>query len=41
MSSPILNGRRVLVVGAGLMACAEQGLPDALIEPATVTPWTP
>jgi len=35
MSSLILNGRRVLVVGAGLMACAEQGLPDAVIEPAT------
>ena len=34
MSSPHLKDRRVVVVGAGLMACANQGLPEATIEPA-------
>jgi len=36
MSSASLKDRRVLVAGAGLMACAEQGLPAAAIEPISL-----
>jgi pilus assembly protein CpaE len=36
MSSTSLKDRRVLVVGTGLMACAEQGLPSAAIEPVSL-----
>jgi len=36
MSSTSLKDRRVLVLGTGLMACAEQGLPSAAIEPVSL-----
>ncbi len=35
MSSASLQGRRVLVAGAGLMACADHGLAGAAIEPVS------
>ena len=35
MSSANLQDRRVLVAGVGLMACAEQGLPGADIQPVS------
>jgi len=34
MNSISLSGRRVMVAGAGLMACARQALPGASLEPA-------
>ena len=36
MSSSSLTGRRVVVAGAGLMACAKQGLPSATLEAAAL-----
>jgi len=36
MTTSVLDGRRVLVAGMGLMACAKHGLPTATIEPITI-----